>query len=185
MGSTADRTCQASPMTTSYKSAITLDVNGSVHRLETGHHWSLLRVLREVLDMTGAKRGCDRGECGACTVLVDGAPIYSCQMLAIQVGPRSVLTVEGLGTAEDLHPIQRAFLTCDGGQCGFCTPGFLLSAKALLDTNPDPSEGEIRQALSGNLCRCNAYGSIIRSVTEAARLLDAAGRKHGQETSDT
>ena len=163
-------------MTVSHKSTITLDVNGAAHRLEIGQHRTLLRVLREVLDMTGAKRGCDRGECGACTVLLDGVPVYSCQMLGLQVGARSVLTVEGLGTAEDLHPIQRAFLTSDGGQCGFCTPGFLMSAKALLDANPDPSEHDIRQALSGNLCRCNAYGSIIRSVMEAARLLHVAGR---------
>ena len=165
-------------MATSYKSTITLNINGSDHRLDTSQHWSLLQVLREVLDMTGAKRGCDRGECGACTVLLDGKPVYSCQMLAIQVGPRSILTVEGLGTAEHLHPIQRAFLASDGGQCGFCTPGFLMSAKALLDANPDPSEQDVRQALSGNICRCNAYGRIIRSVTEAAKLLDASGRQH-------
>ena len=148
-----------------------LNVNGQSYQLEVDHRWTLLRVLRDTLDLTGAKRGCDRGECGACTVLLDGAPVYSCQMLALQVGSRRVLTVEGLGTADHLHPIQQAFLDNDGGQCGYCTPGFLLSAKALLDGNPGPSEEDIREALAGNICRCNAYGRIIQSVRQAARLL--------------
>ena len=121
--------------------------------------------------LTGAKRGCDRGECGACTVLLDGNPVYSCQMLVLQVGTRYVLTVERLGSVESLHPIQKAFLDNDGGQCGYCTPGFVLSTKALLDANPNPSEAEIRQALSGNLCRCNAYGRIIQSVKAAAQAI--------------
>ena len=155
----------------SYKKQITLNVNGQPHLLEVAHHWTLLRVLRDSLDLTGAKPGCDRGECGACTVLLDGNPVYSCQMLALQVEHRNVLTVEGLGSPGDLHPIQQSFLDNDGGQCGYCTPGFLLSAKALLDRSPSPSEDEIRQALSGNICRCNAYGGILRSVEEAARLL--------------
>ena len=106
-----------------------------------------------------------------CTVLLNGKPVYSCQMLVMQVGSRQVLTIEGLAIAEDLSPIQRAFLENDGAQCGYCTPGFVLSAKALLDTNPDPSDADIRQALAGNICRCNAYGRIIQSVREAARLL--------------
>ena len=154
----------------SYKKQITLNVNGQPHLLEVAHHWTLLRVLRDSLDLTGAKPGCDRGECGACTVLLDGNPVYSCQMLALQVERRNVLTVEGLGSPGDLHPIQQSFLDNDGGQCGYCTPGFLLSAKALLDRSPSPSEDEIRQALSGNICRCNAYGRIIESVKEAAKL---------------
>ena len=149
---------------------ITLNVNGSSRELEVGHHWTLLRALRDGLALTGSKRGCDRGECGACTVLLDGRPVYSCQMLALQVGARRVLTVEGLGSLERLHPLQEAFLCNDGGQCGFCTPGFLMSAKALLDANPSPSETDIREALSGNICRCNAYGRIIASVRAAARL---------------
>jgi aerobic-type carbon monoxide dehydrogenase small subunit (CoxS/CutS family) len=153
----------------SHKEVVVLSVNDQAHRIEVDHRWTLLHVLREVMDLTGAKRGCDRGECGACTVLVDGKPVYSCQMLVLQVGSRSVLTIEGVGNVGDLHPIQQAFLDNDGGQCGYCTPGFLLSAKALLDANPDPSESEIRQALSGNLCRCNAYGRIIESVKAAAR----------------
>ncbi len=150
------------------KSQIRLNVNGEPRQLEVDHRWTLLRVLRDALDLTGAKRGCDRGECGACTVLLNGKPVYSCQMLVLQVGSRAVLTVEGLGGADALSPLQQAFLASDGGQCGFCTPGFVMSAKALLDTNPNPSEDEIRQAISGNICRCNAYGRIIESVKQAA-----------------
>ena len=147
---------------------IELDVNGGIHSVEVRHHWTLLRVVRDVLELTGSKRGCDRGECGACTVLLDGKPVYSCQMLALQAVGRSITTVEALGDSDNLDVIQQAFLDNDGGQCGYCTPGFLLSAKALLDEIPDPSEAEIRQALSGNLCRCNAYGRIIESVKQAA-----------------
>ncbi len=156
------------------RSRITLEVNGRRRELEVDHRWTLLRTLRDELDLTGAKRGCDRGECGACTVLLDGKPVYSCHVLALQVGGRSINTVESLGSKEDLHPLQTAFLDNDGGQCGFCTPGFLMSAKALLDDNPTPSESQIRAALSGNICRCNAYGRIVASVKEAARLLEEA-----------
>ncbi len=154
-----------------HRSRVTITVNGRQHDLEVGHHWTLLRTLREELGLTGAKRGCDRGECGACTVLLDCKPVYSCQMLALQVGPRAVSTVESLGTVDSLHPLQTAFLKNDGSQCGFCAPGFLMSAKALLDANPSPTEAQIRLALSGNICRCNAYGRIVASVQEAARLL--------------
>ena len=152
-------------------SRITLEVNGSLRELDVDHRWTLLRTLREELGLTGAKRGCDRGECGACTVLLAGKPVYSCQMLVLQVGRRPINTVESLGSAKNLSPLQTAFLDKDGGQCGFCTPGFLMSAKALLDDNPAPTEAQIRAALSGNICRCNAYGRIIASVREAARLL--------------
>ena len=129
---------------------------------------TLLRLLRDILDLTGAKVGCDRGECGACTVVVNGEPVYSCQMLALQAQGKDVVTVEGLADGEGLHPIQRAFLEEDAGQCGYCTPGFVMSAYALLRRNPSPSEGQIREALQGNLCRCNAYGRIIRGVMAAA-----------------
>ena len=156
-----------------HRSRITLEVNGSQRELDVDHHWTLLRTLREELGLTGAKRGCDRGECGACTVLLAGKPVYSCQMLVLQVGRRPINTVESLGSAKNLSPLQTAFLDKDGGQCGFCTPGFLMSAKALLDDNPAPTEAQIRAALSGNICRCNAYGRIIASVREAARLLAA------------
>ena len=157
-----------------HRSRITLQVNGRLRELEVDHRWTLLRTLRDQLELTGAKRGCDRGECGACTVLLDGKPVYSCQLLALQVGGRAVHTVESLGSVDNLHPLQSAFLAMDGSQCGFCTPGFLMSAKALLDANPAPTEEETRDALSGNICRCNAYGRILASVREAARLLSEA-----------
>ncbi len=151
-----------------FREQIDLDVNGEAHAVEVRHHWTLLRVLRESLGLTGAKRGCDRGECGSCTVLLDGDPVYSCQMLALQAAGRSITTVEALGDGENLDVIQQAFLDNDGAQCGYCTPGFLLSAKALLDSVPEPTDDDIRRALSGNLCRCNAYGRIIESVKQAA-----------------
>ena len=153
----------------SYSASITLKVNGTDHRIEVDHRWTLLRVLRDVLGLTGAKRGCDRGECGACTVLVDDDPVCSCSMLALQVGGRQVRTVENLGDTNSLNALQEAFLAEDGGQCGFCTPGFIMSATALLESNTDPTEGEIRAALVGNICRCNAYGRIIESVKAAAK----------------
>ena len=153
----------------SYSARITLNVNGTDHQIEVDHRWTLLRVLRDVLGLTGAKRGCDRGECGACTVLVDGDPVCSCSMLALQVGGRQVRTVEGLGDANSLNVLQEAFLAEDGGQCGFCTPGFIMSATALLESNTDPTEDEIKVALVGNICRCNAYGRIIESVKVAAK----------------
>ena len=147
---------------------IRLEVNGKLHDLNVPSHHTLLDVLREELDLTGSKRGCDRGECGSCTVLLDGKPVYSCITLAAQVRGRSVVTVEGLANDGRLDTVQQAFLDEDGGQCGYCTPGFLMSARALLDANPRPSDAEIREALSGNLCRCNAYGRILQSVRTAA-----------------
>lgn len=147
---------------------IRLEVNGQTHELTIPSHHSLLDVLREEFDLTGSKRGCDRGECGSCTVLLDGKPVYSCITLAAQVRGRSVVTVEGLSRDGRLDPVQQAFLDEDGGQCGYCTPGFLMSARALLDANPNPTDAEIREALSGNLCRCNAYGRILQSVRTAA-----------------
>ena len=146
-----------------------LAINGQEHRVTAPDHRTLLDVLREDMDLTGSKRGCDRGECGSCTVLLDGKPVYSCITLVGQVRGRAVVTVEGLAHDGQLDPVQRAFLDEDGGQCGFCTPGFLMSARALLDTNPQPSDAEIREALSGNLCRCNAYGRILQSVRTAAQ----------------
>ena len=147
---------------------IRLEVNGQTHDLNVPSHRSLLDVLREELDLTGSKRGCDRGECGSCTVLLEGKPVYSCIALAAQVRGRSVVTVEGLSHDGRLDSVQQAFLDEDGAQCGYCTPGFLISARALLDANPHPTDAEIREALSGNLCRCNAYGRILQSVRTAA-----------------
>ena len=156
-------------MTDPHIAEITLNVNGTEHSVTVQHHWSLLDVLRDSLGLTGAKRGCDRGECGSCTVLLDGTAVNACQVLALRASGCSVLTVEGLAPSGELSPLQQAFLDEDGGQCGFCTPGFVMSARALLDANPHPSEAEIREALSGNLCRCNAYGRILASVRAAAR----------------
>ena len=150
-------------------SAITLQVNGIEHNLVVEHRWTLLYVLREVLDLTGSKAGCDRGECGSCTVLLAGLPVYSCQMLAVQAAGRTILTVEGLARDGALDAVQQAFLDEDGGQCGYCSPGFLMTAKALLGSHPDPTEQEIKFALAGNLCRCNAYGRIIAAVRAAAQ----------------
>ena len=150
-------------------STVTLRVNGRDHTLETQHRWTLLDMLRDRLGLTGSKRGCDRGECGSCTILMDGLLVYSCQLLAMQARGRSIVTIEGLASKDGLDPVQRAFLEEDGGQCGYCTPGFVMAARALLDGNPNPTDSEIREALAGNLCRCNAYGRIIASVRAAGR----------------
>ncbi len=151
------------------ENTVHLNVNGRTYDLAVASHQSLLDVLRDDLDLTGAKRGCDRGECGSCTVLLDGKPVYACITLVGQVRGRQVLTVEALTQDGRLDPVQQAFLDEDGGQCGYCTPGFLMSARALLDANPTPSDADIREALSGNLCRCNAYGRILQSVRTAAK----------------
>ena len=155
---------------------IQLRVNGAVHSVVVPPHRTLLEVLRDHLDLTGAKSGCDRGECGSCTIIVGGQAVYACQMLALQVGNRPVVTVEGLANVDGYHPLQDAFLARDGGQCGFCTPGFLMAAKALIDRNPEPDRDEVRRALAGNICRCNAYGAITQSVLAAARAMVARGQ---------
>ena len=150
----------------------TLNVNGVGYPVEIEPGRSLLSVLRSEVGLTGSKEGCDDSECGACMVLLDGRPVNSCSYLALQADGREVTTVEGLSSADgELHPLQRAFLDQGGVQCGFCTPGMLISAKALLDENPQPSEDEIRLALSGNLCRCTGYSGIVRAVQMAAKEL--------------
>jgi carbon-monoxide dehydrogenase small subunit len=136
---------------------------------------TLLRVLRDDLGRTGTKEGCDDSECGACMVLVDGRPLNACSYLALQAAGREITTVEGLAGRDDLHPLQRAFLEGGGIQCGFCTPGMLISAAALLATNAEPSDEEIRDALAGNLCRCTGYQPIIRAVQRAAAEIRASG----------
>jgi len=150
------------------KRPLSLLVNGRTYDVEVEPHRNLLSVIRNEVGLTGAKEGCDDSECGACMVLLDGRPANSCSVLAMQTAGRRIETVEGLATNGTLHALQEAFLAEGGVQCGFCTPGMLMSAKALLDSNPKPSEAEIRRYLSGNLCRCTGYSGIVRAVQRAA-----------------
>ena len=147
----------------------TLRVNGSDFAVELDPHSSLLDAVRDVIGLTGSKEGCDDSECGACMMLLDGKPVNACSYLALQTVGREVTTVEGLSDGDMLGPLQRAFLEHGGVQCGFCTPGMLVSATALLRENPDPSEDEVRIALSGNLCRCTGYTGIVGAVRAVAR----------------
>jgi carbon-monoxide dehydrogenase small subunit len=146
----------------------TLTVNGTDYPVELDPHVSLLRAIRDEVGLTGAKEGCDDSECGACMMLLDGKPVNSCSYLALQAEGKRVTTVEGLGDGDALAPLQRAFLQEGGVQCGFCTPGMLVSATALLARDPDPAEEDIRIALSGNLCRCTGYDGIVRAVRDVA-----------------
>ena len=146
----------------------TLTVNGTSYDLELDPHVSLLDAVRDAIGLTGSKEGCDDSECGACMMLLDGKPVNACSYLAMQAEGREVTTVEGLADDDELAPLQRAFLRYMGVQCGFCTPGMLISATALLRTNPDPTDDEVRLALSGNLCRCTGYGGIIEAVRSVA-----------------
>lgn len=155
---------------------VTMIVNGQVRGASMPPETTLLQLLREHFNLTGAKLGCDVGDCGACTVIVDGQAVNSCLMLAGQADGRQVLTIEGLASRDRLHPIQTAFENSGALQCGFCGPGVLLSAKALLDENLTPSTQEIRDALSGNLCRCTGYTKMIEAVQDAARLLREESR---------
>jgi carbon-monoxide dehydrogenase small subunit len=148
--------------------AVTLNVNGVDYPLAIEPGRTLLSVLREEVGLTGAKEGCDDSECGACMVLVDGAPLNSCSYLAVQAAGRPIRTVEGLADGPQLAALQAAFLEEGGVQCGFCTPGMVISATALLERNPDPSEAEIREGLAGNLCRCTGYQKIFSAVRQAA-----------------
>ncbi len=150
------------------KQVLRLRVNGETHEVFVPIHKTLLEVLREDLGLTGTKHGCEVGECGTCTVLLDGQPVYSCLTLPIECQGRDILTIEGLADGARLHPLQQTLAEAGGSQCGFCTPGILLSAKALLDENPHPTRDEIRQAMAGNLCRCTGYQAIIEAVELAA-----------------
>ena len=146
----------------------TLTVNGTAYAVELDPHLSLLDAVRDVIGLTGSKEGCDDSECGACMMLLDGKPVNSCSYLALQAEGREVTTVEGLADGDELAPLQRAFLRYMGVQCGFCTPGMLISATALLRANADPTDDEIRLTLSGNLCRCTGYGGIVQAVRSVA-----------------
>jgi carbon-monoxide dehydrogenase small subunit len=155
--------------------AIAFTLNGKPQQLEISPNMTLLDLLREEIGLTGTKRGCDVGECGACTVLLDGRAVNSCLVLAPQVSGREVLTVEGLSPLGALRPLQEAFIDHGAVQCGYCTPGMLMSAKDLLDHTANPSEKEIRESISGNLCRCTGYQQIVEAIEDVARKTDAAG----------
>lgn len=148
--------------------SLTLSVNGHHRRLLVEPRWSLLFVLRERLGLTGVKIGCERGECGACTVLIDGEPRYACMILAPEAEGAEITTAEGLMKGEELGPVQEVFLEYDAFQCGYCTPGQVTAAEGLLRSNPDPTPEEIRVGMSGNLCRCGAYANIFKAVQQAA-----------------
>ena len=154
------------------KKIIDFTLNGREVSAEVESHKMLLQVLRDTFQLTGTKDGCGQGECGACTVLVDGKSINSCLYPAFEVEGKSVTTIEGLvGEGNKLHPIQEAFVENGGIQCGFCTPGMIMSAKALLDENPDPTDEELKKGISGNLCRCTGYVQIVDSIRKAAKSL--------------
>ena len=156
------------------KTLLTCTVNGEEQNVLADTRDTLLDLLRDRLGLTGTKEGCGNGNCGTCTVLMDGAPVNACLVLALEVPGRAITTIEGLA-AGDLHPLQRALVQHGGTQCGFCTPGIVLAAKALLDENPRPSEAQIRHAIAGNLCRCTGYGKIVEAIAAVA-----AGAAQGQ-----
>ncbi len=158
--------------------ALTLNVNGQDYAVEVPPDRFLLDVLRQDLGFTGTKESCREGECGVCTVSIDGKIVNSCLILAVSARGKEIVTVEGIaGPDQPLHPVQEAFVACGGVQCGFCTPGFIVAAKALLDENADPTEAAIREYLAGNLCRCTGYSGIVDAVQMAARRLKAAGQE--------
>ena len=150
---------------------IMMRVNGKPVSLKVAGHHTLLQVLRDQLGLTGTKDGCSEGDCGACTVVMNGVPVNSCLVLAAQADGAEIVTIEGLGAPEAMHPLQAAFVEEGGTQCGYCTPGFIMSAAALLNENPSPTEEEIRRALAGNICRCTGYTKIIAAVQRAAEEL--------------
>jgi carbon-monoxide dehydrogenase small subunit len=152
---------------------VQLKVNGELRSAECPPETTLLKFLREQLNLTGAKLGCDVGDCGTCTVIVDGESVNSCLMLAARADGSEVATIEGLANAQQLHPIQQSFEELGALQCGFCGPGMIMSAKSLLDKNPEPSNAEIRDALSGNLCRCTGYTKIIEAIVDAGQAISA------------
>jgi aerobic-type carbon monoxide dehydrogenase small subunit (CoxS/CutS family) len=157
---------------------IHLNVNGKMHEVPVKPWATLLEVIRDDLGLTGAKEGCGEGECGACTVIMDGKAVNACIVLAVEANGKEITTIEGLADGENLHPIQQAFLEIGGLQCGFCTPGMVLSTKVLLDENANPDEEQIRQGLAGNFCRCTGYTKIIASVRAAAERMGSPAGSH-------
>ena len=157
------------------KHPISFTVNGDLQELFVEPRKTLLAVIRDTIGLTGTKEGCSTGDCGACTVIVDGEPVTSCMMLAVSTNGKEITTIEGISSPGQLHPVQQAFLEKGGYQCGFCTPGFIMAAKALLDDNPNIPEDEMRHALGGNICRCTGYTKIIEAVLSAAETMRANG----------
>ena len=150
---------------------ITLKVNGIRYTVDVKPQRTLVEVLRETLGLMGTKKSCNEGECGACTVLMNGKPVASCLVLAVDAQGKEILTIEGLSEGENLHPLQEAFLKHGGIQCGFCTPGMVMSAKAFLDEHPTPTQTEVRKAISGNLCRCTGYQQIVDSIMAGSKMM--------------
>jgi aerobic carbon-monoxide dehydrogenase small subunit len=150
------------------KKQITLRVNGQTYKIAVEPRQTLIDIIRDELGLTGTKEGCGAGSCGSCTVLVDGKTVSSCLVLAVEMEGKDIVTIEGLSMDGKLHPLQQAFIEEGGFQCGFCAPGMLLTAKAFLDTNPHPTELEVKQAISGNLCRCTGYYQIVKAIMKAA-----------------
>ena len=148
---------------------VTLNINGKSHDLKVEPRVTLIDALRNQLDHTGAKKVCDRATCGACTVIVDGDPVYSCTMLALEAQGRRIETIEGISTDDSMHPVQEQFVEHDGQQCGFCTPGLVMAGKAIVDSNPQPSMADVESGLSGNICRCGTYVGVRKAVYDAAR----------------
>ncbi len=157
------------------RTAIRVTINGTEQRIEVEDRWTLNELLRDHMALTGSKIGCDRGECGACTVLLDGEPVYSCSTLAVWADGREVVTVEGLERNGAVSPLQQAFMDYNAPQCGFCTPGQLMTATALLDRNPRPTTEDVREAMVGNLCRCSNYNAIVEAVVAAGGTSTAGG----------
>lgn len=151
------------------KQLITLNINGETYEVAVEPRTTLFDLLHDKLGLTGTKKSCDLGNCGSCTVLIDNKPVLSCLILAVEAQGKDILTIEGLEKNGQLHPLQQAFIDYAALQCGFCTPGMILSAKALLDSNPQPTEEEVKEAISGNLCRCTGYTNIVEAILKVAR----------------